>query len=93
MSQTRNQRDRHRRVVYRIALAVVTVILILSIALAAYLWAQVEALRKEAHVYVPVISLDMLPEYFNEAEYAAAQQRYIIEEGLSIPEFTIEGVQ
>lgn len=85
MSRTRNQRAQIRKVMRRVLLVAMSLILAASVALMIYLWTQVEALRKESRTYGPIVSLDMLPELFDEAEYIVARQRYAVEEHLILP--------
>ena len=96
MSKTRNQRKRDLR---RLIEAAVTVLLALmligSLVFSGILWSRIERTTRELEEMrrdAPVIYAgSWLPEDFDIPAYEAACQRYTVENGLVIPEFTLKG--
>ena len=74
--------------IYRIALAVLTVVLLAAFSATAAMWIKIEEDARELAEYTarfPIVSMGDLPEDFDEAAYREACERYDIEHGLVLP--------
>lgn len=94
MSKTRNQRARLRRAARRLAFVALTVLLLLSLSLVAYLWCVIERYQAEngERIRAPIYTLESfgIPEE-RMGDYEEACRRYEVENHLVLPQFTSEG--